>query len=383
MRIVFIVGSLNTGGAEKVLINYINEFSNIATIEVELFTISLSGNLLSKLNSNIKISYLYRGNDQILNWGRIRRIFYKSYRRVLKEVSFQFPFLFSLIFSKYYNYDYGFVFVQDLHWFSKTNFGKRKYLWIQNNLKLVKDSKLYQNDKFTNGFEKVVAISDGIYEDLTQRVKIDCSSILKINNPINSNEVLSLSLEVELLKSFTFDFERPFIVSMGRLIDQKGFDILIEAFRICKHAGFSEKLVIIGGGSDYQNLTKLASSLSLVEGEDYLITGIMKNPYPIIKKAKLFVCSSRFDGLSTSINEAMALGVPIVSTPCEFGPKEILKDSKYGLLSSEINPESLSITIQKMLTNISSNNEFSKLSLLRSQDFDIKNISKLLIDSLE
>ncbi len=383
MKIVFIIGSLNTGGAEKVLVNYINEISKEKDIEVTLFIISLSGNLIGHINENIKISYLYKGNDQLIGWSIPRKIIYKSYRRLLKELCFRFPILFDVLFPKFKGFEFGFVFVQDLFWFSKTKFGGKKYLWIQNNLKLVKDFSLFNDNQFVKGFEKIIAISDGISDDLTQRLGIASSLILKINNPINSNEVQLLAQEYDNMSSYIFDFNRPFIVSMGRLINQKGFDILFEAFSICKKAGYQEKLVIIGGGEEHENLVNLASNLGLVEGKDYIITGIMRNPYSILKKAKLFVCSSRFDGLSTSINEAMSLGLPIVSTPCEFGPKEILGDSEFGLISSEINSESLSISIQKMLSFISVDNPYIDLSLKRAQDFDIKHISKKLIESIK
>ncbi len=383
MKILFIVGSLNTGGAEKVLVNYINEFSTQKDIKVELFLISLSGNLLKQINDNIEISYLYKGNDQIENWNPLFKLTYKAYRKLLKELCFFYPKLFSLLFPRFNNFECGFVFVQDLYWFSKTNFGKRKYLWIQNNLKQIKDYKLFQNDKFSEGFEKIIAISDGIYEDLTNRIGVSSELILKVNNPINSNEVKLLAQEIDTFNKFNFDFHQPYMVTMGRLIHQKGFDILIRAFCICKNAGCLAKLVIVGGGEEHENLNNLASELGLVEGEDYLITGIMSNPYPILKHASLFVCSSRFDGLSTSINEAMSLGLPIVSTPCDFGPKEILGDSKYGLISDGIDELSLSLSIQKMLSNISEDNYFSGLSIQRSNDFDIKHISMLLNDYLK
>lgn len=383
MKILFIVGSLNTGGAEKVLVNYINELSTQKDVKVSLFVISLSGNLLGQIRENIEISYLYKGNDQIRNWGTISRLLYKVYRRILKELCFHFPRLFSLIFSKFKNFDCGFIFVQDLFWFSKTNFGKRKYLWIQNNLNLVKDYELFQDVKFAQGFEKIVAISDGIYEDLTLRIGISSDSIIKINNPINTHDVNLLAQEKDTFNRFDFDFHQPYMVTMGRLIHQKGFDILMKAFCICKKAGRLERLVIVGGGEEHDSLIKLASDLGLVEGEDYLITGIMSNPYPLLKNAKLFVCSSRFDGLSTSINEAMSLGLPIVSTPCDFGPKEILGDSKYGIISEGIDEISLSNSIQKMFSHIAEDNCFSDLSVRRSQDFDIKHISKLLIQSIK
>ena len=67
----------------------------------------------------------------------------------------KFPILYSVFFSKYINYNYNFIFVQDLYWFSKTNLGRKKYLWIQNNLNKVADSKRFENQAFISNIDKL------------------------------------------------------------------------------------------------------------------------------------------------------------------------------------------------------------------------------------
>jgi glycosyltransferase involved in cell wall biosynthesis len=383
MRLLFIIGSLNTGGAEKVMLNYVNEICKRKDTEVTLFTISLSGNLLAQLDSKISVEYLYKGNDKISDFPIFIKFGYKIYRRVLKEIYFAIPQLFSLSFPLFRSFDFGLVFVQDLYWFSKTNFGKKKYLWIQNNLNLVRDSRLFADNKFTHKFEKIIAISDGIYQDLTFRLKLSQDFILKINNPIDTNAILKLASDSKVLDTFVFDFDKPFLVSMGRLINQKGFDILLEAFAKLKNKGTIEKLVIVGGGEEYENLICIGNKLGLHFGVDYLITGLMPNPYPILLKSSIFVCSSRFDGLSTSINEAMALGLPIVSTPCDYGPAEILGESEFGIICKDISSGSLATSIEEMILIEKTKPKFKDLSIKRAVDFDVQNLGEKLLLELK
>ena len=378
-KILFTIGSLNMGGAEKVLVNYINYFkANFSSeFEVELFLISYEGALLKELDKNINTSYLYKGNNFINNLNPLSKAIYKLIRKILYLSFLKFPVLFNTFFSKYSKFDYNFIFVQDLYWFSKTNFGIKKYLWIQNNLNKVRDNHLFENLDFTANIDHIVSISDGICDDLINRLCIHPSRIIKCYNPIDSVQITKLSNE----EVDTY-FEVPYMISMGRLVDQKGFDILLEALSLLRRENIFIKLIIVGGGERYFDLLEQAKILNLVEGVDFVITGLLANPYPLIKNSKIFVCSSRFDGLSTSINEAMSLSVPIVSTPCDYGPKEIIGDNYYGLLSREISSKSLKVEIKRMLEDDDLLNKYSQLSLIRSNDFDIMNVGKRLINTL-
>lgn len=367
------------GGAEKVLINYINYFNSFHKSEfsVELLVISYEGALLRELNDNIKISYLYKGNEYINQKNIFVKYIYKIYRKIKSVFFLKFPILYNIAFTKYLNFDFNFIFVQDLYWFSRTKLGKKKVLWIQNNLNKVDDSIQFRNSNFTNNIDQIIAISDGIYIDLVNRLKIDTNRIIKCNNPIDSLKIKYLSEQ-----DISIPFKEPYLVSMGRLVDQKGFDILLNTLSLLRSKNIFIKLIIIGGGENHKKLLEQASSLNLIDGVDFVITGLMSNPYPLIKNSTIFVCSSRFDGLSTSINEAMCLKIPIISTPCDFGPKEIIGNNQYGIITSEISAESLMNSIKEMLESASKLNHYSKASLNRSIDFDIMNVGKSLINSL-
>lgn len=155
------------------------------------------------------------------------------------------------------------------------------------------------------------------------------------------------------LKFFCENFDKnflesKFIVSMGRLHSQKGYQFLIDAFSTIAHK-IPHNLVIIGDGSQMHILKKQVKTFSLENR--VLFTGYLKNPYPIIKKADLFVISSLYEGLSLALIEAISLGIPILSSDCPFGPREILGEEYEDLLYQPLNSLALSKLIIQQLKN--------------------------------
>jgi glycosyltransferase involved in cell wall biosynthesis len=134
-----------------------------------------------------------------------------------------------------------------------------------------------------------------------------------------------------------------FIVSAGRLIDLKGFDILIKAFKKIKINHPSLKLVILGDGTSRPKLEKLVSDLNL-EFDVFLI-GFVKNVYPYFKKSKLCVVSSKIEGFPNVLLQMMSQNTKVVSTLCAGGIEDI-----NGVTLAETNDvESLVNAINKTL----------------------------------
>jgi len=121
----------------------------------------------------------------------------------------------------------------------------------------------------------------------------------------------------------------PLILGMGRLTAQKDFQSLIRSFFIVRKKMVA-KLLIIGEGDQREELEKLVRELDIEA--DVRLPGFIKNPYPLLKRASVFVLSSRWEGLPNALLEAIAVGTPVVSTDCPSGPDEILEHGRYGRL---------------------------------------------------
>ena len=121
----------------------------------------------------------------------------------------------------------------------------------------------------------------------------------------------------------------PVIVGMGRLTRQKDFATLIRAFARVRQ-GLPARLIVLGEGEDRDDLEALCRSLGVAADVD--LPGFVANPYAILARARLFVLSSRWEGLPGALIEALACGARVVATDCPSGPREILDDGRYGQL---------------------------------------------------
>lgn len=140
----------------------------------------------------------------------------------------------------------------------------------------------------------------------------------------------------------------PLIITAGRLCPGKGYPDLINAISILRKKG-PIKLAILGEGDFRPELE------ALIEKEDLTdvvrLLGFQKNPLKFFKQANVFALSSYFEGLPNVLIEAMAAGCTLVSTDCPTGPREVLKDGKYGYLVPMHDPESMAKALQKALEN--------------------------------
>lgn len=119
-----------------------------------------------------------------------------------------------------------------------------------------------------------------------------------------------------------------FVVAMGRLTSQKGFDFLLEAFSHCMHRSWS--LVILGEGPERERLELKIEQLGL--GSRVYLPGNITDPSVILRQSELFVLSSRFEGFPMALVEAMSCGLPVISFDCPTGPSDIIREGYDGIL---------------------------------------------------
>jgi glycosyltransferase involved in cell wall biosynthesis len=121
-----------------------------------------------------------------------------------------------------------------------------------------------------------------------------------------------------------------FVVAMGRMIPEKGFDLLLEAFARVSGRHPDWRLVVLGEGPERAPLERQITRLGL--GEMTVLLGAVAEPAPILREAGIFAMTSRREGSPNALVEAMACGVPAVSFDCPSGPAELIRHGENGLL---------------------------------------------------
>jgi len=194
--------------------------------------------------------------------------------------------------------------------------------------------------------DRVVAVSEAAAVDLANSFGLLRSTVRIIYNPVIVPELWHRAKE-SIDHPWFEKGQPPVIIAVGRLTKEKDFPTLIRAFsdvrttRACR-------LLILGEGRERSALEELIRNLNL-EGE-VLMPGFVHNPYKYMHCSSLFVLSSSSEALPTVLIEALALGIPIISTDCESGPREILKNGTLGSLTKVGDVASMSARIHQSLS---------------------------------
>ncbi|MCZ6806342.1 MAG: glycosyltransferase [Deltaproteobacteria bacterium] len=171
---------------------------------------------------------------------------------------------------------------------------------------------------------RVIGVSQGVADEAAEIFDVPPNKVVTIPNPRRSRDAsLEIAPEHEPL------FEKPVVLGIGRLAGQKDFGMLLGAFADVT-ARRDLHLVILGDGPDRASLEAQARQLGL--SERVFFPGFVNNPQAYLRRARVFALSSRNEGFPGALIEAMEAGAAIVSTDCDFGPREILDDDRFGRL---------------------------------------------------
>ncbi|MBK1691827.1 glycosyltransferase [Ectothiorhodospira mobilis] len=199
----------------------------------------------------------------------------------------------------------------------------------------------------------IIAVSEGVAEDIAQSACIPRSEITVIRNPNITPEFFQMGAEPPEHPWFE-NSSIPVIVGMGGLRRQKDFPTLLRAFaKLRTHR--PARLVIFGEGRQHERLESLARGLGIAEDVD--LPGFTRNPYSHLSCSAMFVLSSLWEGSPNVLTEAMALGTPVVATDCHSGPREILDGGRLGKLVPVGDPEALARAMQETLDRPWSTND--------------------------
>jgi glycosyltransferase involved in cell wall biosynthesis len=253
----------------------------------------------------------------------------------------------------------------------------------------------------------IVAVSHGVKQSLIN-LGLEEEKIKVIYNPYPIDQIRESAKEP--LGSYEEIFKHPVLITAGRLTKPKGQWYLLRVFKALKEKHKDLKLVILGEGELKEYLVKLSEGLGLKtyvwdrdklsESFDVYFLGFQKNPFKFIARSKLFVFPSLWEGFPNALVEAMACGVPVVSSDCRSGPREILAPStdfnyktqkpefaEYGVLMPVFEVKYKNAeeplggkeimwveTIDKLLEDESLRKNYSEKAKQRAEDFNIEKI---------
>lgn len=362
-RILFLTESLQIGGAEKALVSILRS-KELSKSDMSLMLISLSGDFVKDVTDleNIEIKYVVSPSKnkvlKILNSLKVKLIYKWLPARVVGNYLCR-------------NYDVVVAFCEGYltKWVAASSEDCKKIAWVHTDM--VNNDWPVRTGVFSSTkeekeaylkFDHVVGVSELVTTGVVSKFGIkDARTIYNL---------LDDSIEQKALN--TIDYHpsgRLNLVSVGRLETIKGYDTLIEAIgRLVNEQKFDISLCLVGDGSQRAVLESRVRSLNL--NDRILFTGSQPNPYPYIKVADVYICSSLQEGFNIAILEAMNLGKPIISTDCA-GPHEILEGDKFGVLV-ENSAEGIINGISRFYHNDNLKSHYSRLSNERVKNFNVE-----------
>lgn len=324
------------GGIEVVTVRYMKKFLKKG-YKVDLYVDYNMGeeNIREKeIDKKIKIKYLKPE--------KLSKLIYKLRTLGKTKKIYNIPMYFLIVLSDYLiwkkeikivekaNYDTTITFFQYLPSYVTKVKGPKHQIYLHGSVSRFFDGiRKYFKKSFFKKLEKfneVCTVSQEMGEELIRLAPNLKEKQRTVYNPIDVEEIEKKSLDdSELTEEERILIKCNYICSVGRLDEsQKDFTTLIKAFgELKKEEKIKEKLIIVGDGPDKQSLENLTKELKI---KDVIFLGRKNNPYVWMKNSKLFVLSSKYEGFPTVLIEALSLKVPVISSDCPTGPKEILKN---------------------------------------------------------
>ena len=207
----------------------------------------------------------------------------------------------------------------------------------------------------------IVAISQGVKDDLA--LILPAENISVIYNPAVPADIAQLAAEPVDHPFFAPD-QPAVILSVGRLTKQKDHQTLLRAF-VKLRQKIETHLLILGEGDQRQNLEKFIAENGLTDVVS--MPGFEANPYAYMARSVVFALSSVWEGFGIVLTEALACGVPVVSTDCPSGPAEILDDGKYGTLVPMGDVDALAAALLEAIQTPQN----SKIGMERAKQFSV------------
>ena len=366
-KILFLIPNLMYGGAERVLVNLVNNM-DVNKYEITVQTLFDVGLYKKELLPHIKYrtfmhkefrgnSYLFKTFSSTFWWKRIIKQHYDIAVSYLEGPT-------SRILSGCD--DPTTKLVSWLH--IELNTSKLAAQGFRN---IIEAKRAYER------FNRIIAVSQNVKECFINCLHIE-NSIEVLYNTNETEKIRERAISsIEDNRFITGDV--PVAVSVAKLMKTKGFDRLLDVHKRLLDEGLKHRIYILGIGEEKNNLEEKIKKFNC--NKSFILLGFKENPYSYVAKSDLYVCSSRREGFSTAVTEALIVGTPVISTNCS-GAKELLgANNEYGLVV-ENSTEGIYKGMKMMLENPEMRLCYKKKAKIRGEFFSkertVKAVEKML-----
>lgn len=316
-KILFFIPTLMHGGAEKVLVNLVNNLDK-GKYDITLQTIFDEGVNKKYLKKDIKYKYIFK------------KLFIGS-TTLFKFFSPEF--LYKKIIKDKYDIVISYLEGPTARIISGCPYDSEKISWIH--------IEMNDEDKFSTGFRnfkeaqlsyskfnKIICVSDSVKKEFLNISKLDNKNIEVLYNTNETDYILEKSNDY--IDDIQFDNNIINICSVGKIVETKGYDRLAKVHKRLMDENLKHHIYILGIGPDQEKIEKYLKDNNL--SNSFTFIGFRDNPYKYVSKCDLFICSSLREGFSTAVTESLIVGTPVVSTLCS-GSEELLGyNNEYGLV---------------------------------------------------
>lgn len=333
-RLLFLIPNLGGGGAERVLMNLVNNLSR-EKYEITVQTLFDTGVNRQYLADHVHyipgFSWYFPGNSQVMKLLSPKAL----YRLIIRE---QYDVVISYLEGPTARIVSGCP-DPDTKLVSWIHVEQHTVAGASYPFRSVEEA-----SRCYGRFDQTICVADSVKKDF-EKLFPTVSPCRVLYNTNETDKILALGAEEAPELSLSGDVN---VFSVGRLRPEKGYDRLIRVHRRLLDEGLEHHIYILGEGDEKEALQKLMADNQVQD--TFHLLGFSRNPYKFVSKADLFVCSSRREGFSTAVTEALVLGVPVVSTDCS-GAKELLgENDEFGIVT-ENSEEGVYQGMKRMLSD--------------------------------
>ena len=364
-KILFWIHTLSVGGAEKVLVNLVN---NMDRSKFDITVMSIFGGVNTQfLKKNIKYKSIFKrcfpGSSHIMKLFTPRQL----HKMFIKEK---------------YDIEVSYLEGPSARIISGCPYEDTKlvsWIHIEQHTKEIASTGFRSYDESVKCYEKfdtTICVSEYVKKDFSS-IYPTLKNLQVLYNTNETGQIIESSKEV--VEDNIFRDDEIKIIGVGRIVPVKGFDKLARVHKRLRDDGYPIHTYVLGIGSEKEKIESFCKENKILDS--YTFLGYQTNPYKYVAKCDMFVCASIAEGFSTAATEALIVGTPVVTTLVS-GMKEMLgENNEYGIVT-ENNEEALYEGIKKLLDDKILLKHYTEKAEERGKFFSTENTVKAVEEML-